>query len=92
MGYPPGPTALTYPRDLLFRDVHEVEQGVNGVAESGRFVVDHIELVAGTVDQHDPAPQMLRIAGLGEGVGDDLLRRIDHRRRAPFPLRFRGPA
>lgn len=73
-------------------DVHEVEQDMNVDAAAGGFVLDQVELVAGAVDEHDPVPQMLRVAGcgLGEGAGDDLFRGMDHGGGAPFPLRFRA--
>lgn len=79
-------------RPHVLGDVDEVEQDMNLGASAGGFVVDEVELVAGAVDEHDPVPQMLRVSGggLGEGVGHDLLRGMDHRGGAPPVLRFRA--
>jgi hypothetical protein len=55
-------------------DVDDVDDDVNGDAAAGGLGADQVQLVLGSVDQDDPGPQVLRVAGLGlvERGGDHL--------------------
>src|SRR6266540_1758071 len=52
----------------------KVDEDVDGHAAAGGLGTDQVELVAGTVDQHDPAATVggVTLLGLVEHLGDDL--------------------
>jgi len=76
----------------------EVDEDVDGHAAAGGLGTDRVELVAGTVDQHDPAATVggVTLLGLVGHLGDDsaLVVAIDpvsHLAVAVGPLRRRRP-
>jgi len=68
----------------IFTHMNDTDQDVHCDAAPVGLGLDQIDLVVGAVDEHEPVPRVMPVAGLGlvEGSGDGVLSKVDHRATA----------